>query len=137
MDAVKPPESLKLTGNVDNSWRTFKQQFTLYMQAVGLDDKSDSRKIALLLTVAGLQAIEVYNTFTFVDAADRGKYDEVMKKFDEHCSPNKNETYERYCNKGLVRGESRSTCSFINTKRRSNRQISSSSIEGNVDKAES
>ncbi len=57
MDAVKPLESLKLTGNVDISWRTFKQQFTLYMQAVGLDDKSDSRKIALLLTVAGPQAI--------------------------------------------------------------------------------
>ncbi len=31
-----------------------------------------------------------------MDAADRGKYDEVMKKFDEHCSPKKNETYERY-----------------------------------------
>ncbi len=30
-----------------------------------------------------------------------------------------------------------STCSFINTKRRSNRQISSSGIEGNVDKADS
>ncbi len=57
MDAVKPLESLKLTGNVDISWRTFKQQFTLYMQAVGLDDESDSRKIALLLTVAGPQAI--------------------------------------------------------------------------------
>ncbi len=41
------------------------------------------------------------------------------------------------CNEWLVRGESRSTCSFIKTKRRSNRQISSSGIEGNVDKAES
>ncbi len=37
----------------------------------------------------------------------------------------------------LVRGESRSTCSFIETKRWSDRQISSSGIEGNVDKAES
>ncbi|KAL1250505.1 hypothetical protein QQF64_018301 [Cirrhinus molitorella] len=97
MDAVKPPESLKLTGNVDSSWRTFKQQFILYMQAVSLDGESDSQKIALLLTVAGPQATEVYNTFTFVDAEDRGKYDEVMKKFDEHCSPKKNETYGEVC----------------------------------------
>lgn len=66
------------------------------MQAVGLDGESDSRKIALLLTVAGTQSIKVYNTFTFVDTVDRGKYDEVIKKFDEHCSPKKNETYERY-----------------------------------------
>lgn len=62
------------------------------MQAVGLADESDSRKIALLLTVAGPQAIEVYNTFAFAAAADREKYDEVVKKFDEHCSPKKNET---------------------------------------------
>lgn len=75
MDAVKPPQSLKLTGSVDSSWRTFKQQFTLYMQAVGLDGKADSRKIALLLTVAGPQAIEVYNTFTFAEAADGEKYE--------------------------------------------------------------
>lgn len=89
MDSIKPPESLKLTGSVDSSWRTFKQQFALYIQAVGLSDESDSRKIALLLTVAGPQAIEVYNTFTFAVAADREKYDEVIKKFDEHCSPKK------------------------------------------------
>ncbi len=39
------------------------------------------------------------------------------------------------CNKWQVRGESRSTSSFICT--RSNRQISSRGIEGNVEKAES
>ncbi len=39
------------------------------------------------------------------------------------------------CNEWQVRGESRSTSSFIST--RSNRQISSRGIEGNVDKAES
>ncbi len=110
---VKPPESLKLTGKVDISCRTFKQQFTLYMQAVGLDDKSDSRNIALLLTDAGPQAIEVYNTSTFVNAADRGKYDEVMKKFDEHCSPKKNETYERYVFRSRTQSQGDSFDSFL------------------------
>ncbi len=42
-----------------------------------------------------------------------------------------------FCNEWQVRGESRYTCSFISTRKRSNRQISSSGIEGNVDKAES
>lgn len=113
MDAVKPPEFLKLTGIVDISWRTFKQQFTLFMQAVGLDDESDSQKIPLLLTVAGPQAIEVYNTFTFVDAADRGTYDKVIKKFDEHCSPKKNDTYERYVFRSSTQSQGESFDSFL------------------------
>lgn len=113
MDSIKPPESLKLTGSVDSSWRTFKQQFALYIQAVGLSDESDSRKIALLLTVAGPQAIEVYNTFTFAVAADREKYDEVIKKFDEHCSPKKNETYERYVFRTRIQSQGENFDSFL------------------------
>ncbi|RVE61333.1 hypothetical protein OJAV_G00169770 [Oryzias javanicus] len=73
MESVKPPEA-----------------------AIGLDAKPDARKIALLLTVAGPQAVDVFNTFVFVDAGDRDKFDAVLLKFDEHCSPKKNETYERY-----------------------------------------
>lgn len=79
---------------MDSNWRCFKQQFGLYMAAVGLDSKPDARKIALLLTVAGPQAIEVFNTFEFEDVADRNKYDKVVEKFDAHCSPQKNTVYE-------------------------------------------
>ncbi|KAL7851936.1 hypothetical protein SRHO_G00177210 [Serrasalmus rhombeus] len=96
MDTLKPPEHLKLTGNVDSNWRTFKQQFLLYVAAIGLDTKPDTRKIAVLLTVAGPQAIEVYNTFLFREGEDKDKFEDVLKKFDAHCSPKKNETYERY-----------------------------------------
>ncbi|CAK6975876.1 unnamed protein product [Scomber scombrus] len=71
METLRPPEGLKLVGNVDGNWRCFKQQFELYLAAVGLDSKSDARKIALLLTVAGPQAIEVFNTFEFAAPEDR------------------------------------------------------------------
>lgn len=37
----------------------------------------------------------MYSTFTFV-AAEEGKYDSVIKKFDAYCNPKRNETYERY-----------------------------------------
>ncbi|GAA6098905.1 uncharacterized protein K02A2.6-like [Tachysurus ichikawai] len=63
MDAVKPPTPLKMTGNVDANWRNFKQQFQLYIAAVGVDRRAEERKIALLLTIAGAEAIEVFNTF--------------------------------------------------------------------------
>ena len=64
-----------------------------YLQALGLDDKPDVRLIALLLTVAGPQAVEVFNTFMFDSEDDKEKFDMVVTKFDEHCSPKKNETY--------------------------------------------
>jgi len=67
-----------------------------------MSDKPDARKIALLLTVAGPDAIDVYNTFHFRPAAegvedeDPNKFTAVIGKFDAYCTPYKNETYDRY-----------------------------------------
>lgn len=96
MDAIKPPAALKLTGNLDANWRTFKQQFELYLAAIDVEESAQKRKVALLLTLAGTEAIEVYNTFTFTGREDKNKLDVVLKKFDDHCLAKKNETYERY-----------------------------------------
>lgn len=72
MDAIKSPGSLKLCGNVDaNHWRTFKQQFELYVAAIGQVEGTDERKFAMLLTIAGVDAVEVYNTFIFEDRQGR------------------------------------------------------------------
>lgn len=92
--AVKPPGPLKLTGNMYACCRAFKQQFLLYIAAVGVGRRADERKIALLLTITGAEAIEVFNTFVFAQPED--KFEEVVKKFDERCMSKKNETYERY-----------------------------------------
>lgn len=96
MDTLKPPEGLKLVGNVNSNWRSFKQRFELSMGAIGLDTKSDTRKIALLLTVAGPQAIEVFNMFEFGKDEDKDKCDTILKKFSAYCSPQKNIVYVRY-----------------------------------------
>nr|XP_061820643.1 uncharacterized protein K02A2.6-like [Nerophis lumbriciformis] len=110
---LKPPEKLKLSGNVDSNWRTFKQQFQLYMAAMALQDKPDARKVALLLTIAGPHAIEVYNTFVFDNPDEKNKLDVVIEKFDAHCSPKKNETYERYVFRSRVQAHGESFDSFV------------------------
>ena len=38
MDSIKPPGTLKLTGNLDANWKTFKQQFELYLAAIGVSE---------------------------------------------------------------------------------------------------
>ncbi|KAL0153721.1 hypothetical protein M9458_050974 [Cirrhinus mrigala] len=65
------------------------------MAAIGMDTKPEARKVALLLTIAGPQAIEVYNTFVFNENEDRNKLDDVLAKFTAHCSHKKNESNER------------------------------------------
>ncbi len=113
MDTVKPPGPLKLTGNVDANWRTFKQHFQLYIAAVGVDQRAEERKIAMLLTVAGPEAIEVFNTFVFVQPDDKCKFEEVVKKFDEHCLSKKNETYERYVFRSRLQHQGESFDNFL------------------------
>lgn len=113
MESLRPPEGLKLTGNVDCNWRTFKQQFELYISAIGLENKPDERKIALLLTIAGPNAIEMFNTFMFDQPDDDKKLEEVIKKFDAHCSPKKNETYERYVFRSRTQQQHETFDSFL------------------------
>ena len=48
-----------------------------------------------LLTVAGKEALEIFNTFGLSDE-DKVKIDVVSKKFEECCTPKKNVTYERH-----------------------------------------
>lgn len=55
-------------------------RFTLYLRAVGIGEVSDAHKIALLLTIAGPQSIDVFNTIMFEQAEDKGKYDVAIEK---------------------------------------------------------
>ena len=45
--------------------------------------------------MAGQEALEIYNTFTFTDE-EKDKYDSVRDKFEAYCKPKINETYERF-----------------------------------------
>ena len=95
MDALKQPEPLSFTGNVDQNWKSFIQRFELYLTAINADKKGDrpTQKIALLLTCAGAQAIDVYNT---LDIGENDKYEDIKTKLEGFCAPKKNETYERF-----------------------------------------
>ena len=102
MDKFPPPPQLDFTGNVADNWKKFKQRFELYIEAGEKTTASDKTKNAILLTVAGAEAIDVFNTFTFTEADHVSetdttpKHSAVIAKFEAHCSPQQNETYERY-----------------------------------------
>ncbi|KAK2160882.1 hypothetical protein NP493_1620g00021 [Ridgeia piscesae] len=69
MDKLKLPHELKIAGgNLADRWERFLERFRWYLAAVGEDGSEDKKKVAILLTVAGAEAQEVFRTFTYEPA---------------------------------------------------------------------
>ena len=94
---LPPPEPLDLSGgNISENWKKFKQKFTNYEIVTGINKKESATRVATLLTVIGNDAIDVFNTIAWDAEGDDTKIDKVLQKFEEHCEPKKNVSYERY-----------------------------------------
>ncbi|KAK2167311.1 hypothetical protein NP493_1280g00019 [Ridgeia piscesae] len=86
---------------------------------IGEDGSEDKKKVAILLTVAGAEAQEVFRTFTYepakaavgnqpaVPAETAEQFNTIVRKFTEFCVPRKNVIYERYAFHTRVQGEGR------------------------------
>ncbi|XP_077508857.1 uncharacterized protein LOC144120376 [Amblyomma americanum] len=98
MDLLKAPQPLRLTGNVTDNWKRFKQKFELFLQATAAKDqpKTEASKAALLLSMAGDDALDVFNNFQFALGEDKTDYSTVVRKFDAYCAEVSNEVHERY-----------------------------------------
>ncbi len=66
------------------------------MVASGKNEKTDEVQTATLLHLAGPDALEVFNTFSFATPGDDKKLDKVLEKFEAHCIPRTNVTWERH-----------------------------------------
>ena len=95
MEQFKPPEPLSLDWNLSENWRRWKQCFKLYLEASSISGKEEKTKAATLLHVVGVEALEVYNTFTWDNVGDEIKVKPIMAKFEAYCNPRKNVTWER------------------------------------------
>ncbi|KAK3745993.1 hypothetical protein QZH41_005776 [Actinostola sp. cb2023] len=95
MEGLKPPRALSFEGHVAENWRRWIQQFRLYLNATGRDKKSEEMQCSTLLTVAGEDAVEVYNTFE-LNEAEQKKIELLISKFEQYCTPKKNVTFERH-----------------------------------------
>ena len=104
MESIKGPSKLMFfSGNVAEAWRKWRQSFELYLLASGGDEFPPARKRALFLHCIGEEGVELYNTMEFAKilvtnpVIDESKDLEViMARFEVHCCPRKNVTFERY-----------------------------------------
>ncbi|KAH7932224.1 hypothetical protein HPB51_029457 [Rhipicephalus microplus] len=97
MNGLKLLSPLQLTGNVEKNWELFKQRLDLLLTATSTDYlKTKAVKAAILLSSAGEEALEVYNSCTFAEGELKYDYQTLLKKFDECCIEQDNEVYERH-----------------------------------------
>lgn len=90
MDFLRKVDPLILDGNISDHWMKFKQNFDLFYTAAELNKKSDVVQAAIFLNTIGLEAVEIFNTFSLTDE-QRKSYKEVVGAFEKFCQPKKNE----------------------------------------------
>ena len=114
----RKPRELILTGNVSEHWKSFKQEFEIFLAASGLDEKADKRKVMVLLNQVGPDGLAVYNTFAWDNVGDEHKLAKVFQRFETHCNPMKNETFERHIFKSRTQKADEAIDQFVTDLRR-------------------
>ena len=91
------PLELKMddTNDVGKSWKSFKQSWAIYEIASGNIDKPENVRVATFLHVAGAEAVERYNSFSWENEEDRNILSKVIDKFESDCKGTTNILIER------------------------------------------
>ena len=87
----------------------------IYMSATEFDATNVPKKkqAAILLNIAGEEAIEVFNTFTFAEDEDKDDPEDILAKFQNYCEPKKNITYERHIFNTRVQQQTQSFDAYL------------------------
>ncbi|XP_070394890.1 uncharacterized protein [Dermacentor albipictus] len=90
MELLKAPPPLKLTGNLSEQWKRFKQKFDLFIVATTMKEqpRTEDAIAALLLSVAGDEALDVFNMFKFEAQESNEDYATIVEKFESYLSEN-------------------------------------------------
>ena len=77
-------------------WQSLLRKLRIYVASTGSFDNPESMQSAIFLSVIDMDALAIYNNFTFDDPADSDKLEIVIEKFRDYCTPRKNVVFERY-----------------------------------------
>lgn len=87
---LPPPEPLEIhDANAADKWKKFKRAWNNYSIAIEVTKKAEEVQGAMLLTVIGEEAREVFATFTWEDERDQNK-------IGAYCQPWKSIPFKRY-----------------------------------------
>ncbi|KAL4113758.1 hypothetical protein QTP88_017331 [Uroleucon formosanum] len=86
------PDPLKMTGNLAENFKNFKQQLQIYFDATESHTKKEATQVAILLNLLGSDGLKIYNTLKIPNKT----IFEILKALEAYCIPKRNETMELY-----------------------------------------
>ena len=94
----RPPESFHYESlqSMVTKWKTWRKEFETFMIATENIGKDDAIKVSMFLNLIGQQGNELYESFTWTTAGDEKKFEEVLKKFEDHMKGTVNVTVNRF-----------------------------------------
>ena len=90
MEKLLCPDPLTDGADLPEQWKRYKRNFTLFLTAAEKTDADDAVKVAYLLRTIGARGVDIYDSFTWTNAADKNVYATVLDKFEEFCAPRVN-----------------------------------------------
>jgi hypothetical protein len=109
MAKFNPPQPFDFTA--PGGWSEWKKRFELYRVASKLHNDDEFVQVSALVHAMGEEAEQVFVQFGLSDDNSK-KYDEVLKKFEEHFQPCKNIVHERVMFQRIAQQQSEGVESF-------------------------
>ena len=97
MEVLKPPSPMNFKAkNTADAWDRWEARFRNYHKAAELKKKDRDVQVAIMLEVAGPDALAIHKTFKYADDEDQLDYEVILRKFEQYCKPRKKTVFERY-----------------------------------------
>lgn len=78
-----------------DEWPRWRQRYDPYLIASRLKSLNDRHKINLLLHTMGVEAEDIFASFTWTTPTDKDSYSKVLEKFENHFIPKRNAIHEQ------------------------------------------
>ena len=116
LSLIPPPAKMDVKSDVVDGWRYFKDSWSYYSTAMGLDKKEKTVQVATLLTVMGKECHTIYKNLP-ITAEDRKDPAKILDRLGEHFEPKRNVTYERHMFNSRIQASGESFNEYVNALR--------------------
>ena len=89
------PSSMKCQGDIAGTWDFFKQQWSDYEIATGLDKRDESVRLMTLRSALGRECLQILLNLSLSEE-DKKKIDKCLEALENYFKPTRNVVYERY-----------------------------------------